>query len=488
MSQRGFTRGARPVLGLTLASIGLSGAPVACRAVEPDAGGAPAAYREHCASCHGERRYGGYASPLIPRTLERKDDAELARAILEGLPNTQMPAFREHLDAEGARALVALLREPIGEITWSLQDIANSRVELPVEAPKIAPEIRRESLILVVERGTGSVSVLDGDSMRELDRFPVGRIHGGLKFDRAFRQVLAATRDGTLVAYDLERGGLRAKVKVGVNTRNVAISPDGEFTAAANQLPPGLVLLDTALRPARLLELPGQPSAVYHLPGGQRFAVALRDLPRLYTIHPPDFEVREVALPEPFEDFAFVPGASRLVASSRGGSRLHLYDFEAHRSLATLETRGLPHLFSACFFEKDGVQHAAFNHLGDARLSIVDMEAFRVVREIPLRGSGYFARTHPGTPYLWIDTNTEAIQLVDKRTLALLERTLVPEPGKKAMHVEFTAEGDRALVSVWHDEGAVVIYNSNTLAEQGRLDYAMPVGKYNAGNKTRLLR
>jgi hypothetical protein len=271
-------------------------------------------------------------------------------------------------------------------------------------------------------------------------------------------------------------------VKVGVNTRNVAISPDGDFTAAANQLPPGLVVLDAELRPAKLLELPGQPSAVYHLPGRQRFAVALRDLPRLYTIRYPGFEVREVVLPEPFEDFAFVPGSNRLVASSRGGSRLHLYDFEAHRSLATLETRGLPHLFSACFFEKGGVQYAAFNHVGDALLSIVDMEAFRVVEEIPLRGSGYFARTHPGTPYLWVDTNSEAIQLVEKRTLALLPRTLVPEPGKKAMHVEFTAEGDRALVSVWHDEGAVVIYNSKTLAEQGRLAFAMPVGKYNAAH------
>jgi mono/diheme cytochrome c family protein len=488
MSHRGFTRGAPRALGLALASAWLGVAPAVRGAAEADADGARAAYLEHCASCHGELSSGGYASPLIPTTLARKDDAELVRAILEGLPSTQMPAFRELLDAEQAGALVELLREPLGEITWSMQDIAKSRVELPMEAPRIAPEIRRENLILVVERGTGSVSVLDGDSMRELDRFPVGRIHGGLKFDRAFRQVLAATRDGTLVAYDLGRGGLRAKVKVGVNTRNVAISPDGEFTAAANQLPPGLVLLDAALRPAKLLELPGQPSAVYHLPGRQRFAVALRDLPRLYTIRHPDLEVREVTLPEPFEDFAFVPGSSRLVASSRGGSRLHLYDFEEHRPLATLETRGLPHLFSACFFEKGGVQLAAFNHLGEARLSIVDMEAFRVVEEIPLRGSGYFARTHPGTPYLWIDTNSEAIQLVEKQTLALLERTLVPQPGKKAMHVEFTAEGDRALVSVWHDEGAVVIYNSTTLAEQGRLDYAMPVGKYNAGNKTRLLR
>jgi hypothetical protein len=110
------------------------------------------------------------------------------------------------------------------------------------------------------------------------------------------------------------------------------------------------------------------------------------------------------------------------------------------------------------------------------------------VREISLRGSGFFARTHPGSPYLWVDTNTDAIQLVGKRSLALLDRTLRPDPGKPAMHVEFTADGDRALVSVWHDEGAVVVYDSGTLEELERLPYAMPVGKYNAGNKTRRLR
>ena len=89
-------------------------------------------------------------------------------------------------------------------------------------------------------------------------------------------------------------------------------------------------------------------------------------------------------------------------------------------------------------------------------------------REIALRGSGYFVRTHPGTPYLWVDTNTSEIQLVSKDTLSLLERSLSPEPGKKAMHVEFTAEGDRALVSVWDDAGAVVIYDARSLEEVGR--------------------
>jgi hypothetical protein len=59
--------------------------------------------------------------------------------------------------------------------------------------------VLRENLTLVVERGTASVSVLDGDDLVELDRYPVGRIHGGLKFDRRFRKALASTRDGTVV-------------------------------------------------------------------------------------------------------------------------------------------------------------------------------------------------------------------------------------------------------------------------------------------------
>jgi mono/diheme cytochrome c family protein len=471
--------------GAVAAALLVVAGPAGAESVELDA---RSVYEEHCASCHGVRRYGGYAPPLIPSTLDRKDDDTLAAAIVSGLPSTQMPAFGHVIDAELAAALVALMREPAGEIRWSTQDIAASRVELPIERSAIPPAVRRKNLTLVVERGTGSVVVLDGDRMTELDRFEVGRIHGGLKFDAGLRKALASTRDGTLVDYDLVRGGLRTRVKVGVNTRNIAVSPDGAFVAAANQLPAGLVVLDGGLRPLALFALPGQPSAVYPVPGGGRFLVALRDVPELYSVGLPDLTLREVELPEPFEDFTFVPGSTRLVASSRGGRRLVLYDYEREQVLATLATQGLPHLFSASFFTRDGVLHAAFNHMGVPRLSVVEMKSFTIVREIALRGPGYFARTHPGTPYIWVDTNTDGIQLVAKQTLALEERVLVPEAGKKAMHVEFTENGGRALVSVWHDEGAVVVYDSETLEELRRLAFAMPVGKYNAANKTRLLR
>ena len=203
------------------------------------------------------------------------------------------------------------------------------------------------------------------------------------------------------------------------------------IVAAANQLPQGLVVLDSRLRPLAIFPLPGQPSAVYQVPRSQRFMVTLRDLPQLYFIRYPELKLQLVELSESFEDFIFVPGTTRLVASSRKGSRLILYDFERDEILATLDTESLPHLFSASFFRRNGVLHAAFNHMGVPRLSIIDMDEFKVVAQLPLVGSGYFTRTHPGTPYLWIDSNTESIQLVDKRTLELVDRTLIPGGGQE---------------------------------------------------------
>jgi mono/diheme cytochrome c family protein len=332
------------------------------------AGQAEGLYQERCASCHGARRYGGYAPPLIPQTLARKDDAALSQAIRAGLPNTQMGGFGHEVGEEQARSLVDLLREPVGEIRWSAADVAASRSVLPRSAPKLGPEIVRARLILVVERGSGSVSVLDGDSLRELDRFPVGALHGGIKFDRRLRRAYAATRDGTLVEYDLVRGGLAARVKVGVNTRNIAVAPDGSLVAAANQLPAGLVLLDGSLGAPSLVPLPAQPSAVYAVPGRPRFVVGLRGLAQLLLVEYADRSVQRLEVPEPFEDFVFVPGTRQVVASARAGSRLLLYDLESRRVLGALAVEGLPHLFSACFFERHGVPLAAFNHVGVPRL------------------------------------------------------------------------------------------------------------------------
>ncbi|HBR18084.1 MAG TPA: hypothetical protein DD725_10835, partial [Deltaproteobacteria bacterium] len=97
--------------------------------------------------------------------------------------------------------------------------------------------------------------------------------------------------------------------------------------------------------------------------------------------------------------------------------------------------------------------------------------------------SGFFVRTHQNTPFIWVDTNTDVIQIIDKTTLQVV-KTLTPSKDKKAMHIEFTKDGRYALVSIYEEEGAVVIYDAFRLDEIKRLPFKKPAGKYNALNKT----
>ena len=96
------------------------------------------------------------------------------------------------------------------------------------------------------------------------------------------------------------------------------------------------------------------------------------------------------------------------------------------------------------------------------------------------------SRSHERSPYAWVDVffgeHRDALHVIDKRTLEIVA-TLRPSPGKTAAHVEFDRYGRYALVSVWDDDGALVVYDAETLTEVKRLPMRKPVGKYNVWNK-----
>jgi hypothetical protein len=96
-------------------------------------------------------------------------------------------------------------------------------------------------------------------------------------------------------------------------------------------------------------------------------------------------------------------------------------------------------------------------------------------------------RSHENTAYAWSDVffgpNRDAVHVLHKETLEIVE-TLRPAPGKTAAHVEFTRDGRYALLSVWDPEGALVVYDGDTLEEVKRLPMRKPSGKYNVYNKT----
>ncbi|VVO62991.1 hypothetical protein PS838_00885 [Pseudomonas fluorescens] len=83
---------------------------------------------------------------------------------------------------------------------------------------------------------------------------------------------------------------------------------------------------------------------------------------------------------------------------------------------------------------------------------------------------------------MFFGPDNDAIHLIDKQTLEIAH-TLRPMPGKIAAHVEFTREGRYLLLSIWATDGALILYDSNTLAEIKRIPMNKPSGKYNVGNK-----
>jgi hypothetical protein len=125
-------------------------------------------------------------------------------------------------------------------------------------------------------------------------------------------------------------------------------------------------------------------------------------------------------------------------------------------------------------------------NLKDGIISIIDMQDWTVVKEIPTHGPGFFLRSHEQTPYAWADSmlspHKDTLQLIDKQSLEVVAE-LRPEPGKTLAHIEFTKDGRYALASLWEQDGALVVFDAATLAEVKRIPMRKPVGKYNLHNK-----
>jgi mono/diheme cytochrome c family protein/DNA-binding beta-propeller fold protein YncE len=484
--------------------------------------GAPELYAQNCAACHGTDRLGGIGPALLPENLERLRRPAAADTIAKGRVATQMPAFGERLAKDEIDALVAFVYAPPAlRPVWGAKEIEGSRVvhhaagTLP-DRPSFAADPL--NLFVVVESGDHSASILDGDRLERIARFPTRfALHGGPKFTPDGRYVFFASRDGWITKYDLWNLATVAEVRAGINTRNVAVSGDGRWVMAGNYLPHTVVVLDA--RDLSLVKLipaadragkTSRVSAVYDAAPRRSFVVALKDIPELWEIPydpkaPPVYEglvhdyrmaeglaekgpfpVRRIALDDVLDDFFFDQGYDHLIGASREAGKGQVVNLNVRRRIATVDLPGLPHLGSGITWEWRGVPVVATTNLKDGVVSVVDMKAWKTVASIPVNGPGFFLRSHEATPYAWVDAmnspRKDTLQVIDKRTLEVV-RSLTPAPGKTVAHVEFDRYGKYALASVWEDDGAIVVYDAASFAEVKRIPASKPVGKYNVWNK-----
>lgn len=481
-------------------------------------------YATHCAACHGADRLGGTGPALIPETLGRMRGPAVAGVIAEGRAATQMPAFGDTLSEEEIAALADHVQTPLAQVPdWTAADIAASLARNPDYAAPPAPTFDADpmNLFLVVEKGDHHVSILDGDSFDRLARLPTPfAVHGGPKFTPDGRFVFIASRDGWVQKVDLWAMAEVARVRAGINTRNIAISKDGNWLAVANYLPRTLTILSADdMSVARIFAVegrrgtPSRVSAVYQAPERDSFVLALKDVAEIWEIAtnpdaPPVYEGfvhsreqgmveglssseglfarRRIMLSEPLDDFFFTPDYANLIGTTRDGDRGVVVNLIVGREIAELPLPGMPHLGSGISWMRDGRRVIATPHLREGRLSVIDAETWEVVETVDTLGPGFFLRSHENSPYVWADVffgpNRDAMHVIDKQTLEIV-RTLRPVPGATLAHVEFDRTGEHALVSVWEEDGAVIVYDARTLEEIERLPMKKPSGKYNVWNK-----
>lgn len=485
----------------------------------------PAAlFAANCAVCHGEGRLGGTGPALIPESLGRLKPEAVAKTITEGRPATKMQAFGKKLSQDDIAALSQYVLTPLSpEPKWGAAEIAASHVVLNAAPPVAKPVYEADplNLFVVVEAGDHHATILDGDTFTPIKRVSTHfALHGGPKFTPDGRYVFFMSRDGWVTKFDMWSLEAVSEVRAGINSRNIAISKDGKHLAVANYLPRSLVILDTAdLKVEKTFDVadshhqPSRVSAVYQAPQRDSFIAALKDVPEIWEVstnpaadpaysglvHSYEkgmeealptgsglFALRRIAVPEPLDDFFFDPDYRNLIGASRDGKKAYVVNLTVGRDIATIDLPGMPHLGSGISWIYNGHPVVATPHLNAPLISIIDMTDWHVIKTLKTDGPGFFMRSHENSPYAWADVSggehKDRMHIIDKRTLEIV-KTITPEPGRTAAHVEFDREGKHVLLSIAEMQGDLLVLDASDFHEVKRLPMSKPSGKYNVWNK-----
>ena len=476
-------------------------------------------YSEHCASCHGVDRLGVTGPALLPQNLKRTKKDKAFETIMSGLPATQMAAFDQKLDKEQINKLVEYIYTPLAEVPeWGIEETKKSHiVHYQLDKLGDAPIYDADplNLFIVVETGDHHATILDGDRFEPIHRFKTRHaLHGGPKYSPDGRYVYLASRDGWISKFDMYSLKTVAEIRAGINTRNIAISGDGRYVIAANYLPHTLAILNaTDLSPIKTIPVEdysgnsSRVSAVYTAAPRESFIVALKDIPELWEISysddppyygwvhdyriegPPEqepFPVRRIQLDDYLDDFFFDQKYEYLIGAARNSKKGQVVDLVLGGKDSEIDLPGLPHLGSGITWEYQGKPVLATPNLKNGVVSVIDMNDWKTIKRIETLGPGFFMRSHENSPYAWVDVffgpHRDAMHIIDKKTLEIV-KTLRPAPGKTAAHVEFTRDGRYALLSIWENDGAIVVYDAHSLEELKRIPMNKPSGKYNVYNK-----
>ncbi len=439
-------------------------------------------YEKYCMSCHHKDRIGISAPPLMPEFLKKyKQIKELSSKIKNGFPQTLMPSY-EFLSPYELLEISRYIKTPVKNYIWDKEKIKKSIVNFNDKKKDLGIK-DIEQLLPVVERDGGYVWIMENEKI--LDKFPLKNVHGGIKyqFPKA-ENIFIPTRDGWVARYSLKEGRRVAKIRACINLRNLSLSRDGKKVVATCLLPEQMVVMDsTTLSPSKLIPLDGKVSALYELYSKDEMIFTYRNKPLIGVVNSKTFDISYSKIKEPIEDFFIDPFDKFLIATARSGKVLRVYEIESKKIVFEHDMEGMPHLFSATYWYNKGNFYFATPHLRKPYITIWKMYDWSFEKQIKIGGDGFFVKTHPNTPYLWIDNGSDELILVSKHDFQMKKK--IPIKDKQYIHTEFTGDGKYAYLSIYEHNGSIEVWDTKSFEKIASYACDIPVGKYNYINKNR---
>lgn len=468
-------------------------------------------FQDSCSGCHGPDRRGAIGPALLPERLTESDHFYF-ETIKDGRPGTVMPAWGEQgLTEKEIWMLVGYIRSQpdAAAMKWEMADVAESR-QVMVSPEELAAtpvhEGNLDNLMLVTEREARSIAVFDGDRHELLGHIPASyRAHGYVFHPSEERWVYNVGRDGWLFKIDLYTLQPVSKVRVGLDSRGLAISDDGRYLIAGNFMPRTAVILDAeTLEPLKVIEARGEnlegeevdariciTSDVSPQKVGPYFIIALKEAGQVWRIDysQPDFPIEKVKnVGRVLHDGFLSPDNRFFYLASQDDNLMAVIDVEAWEVVDRIETGDTPHPGSGATWEADGRQYGATVHAGEGLITVWDLADNEIVARVETSGPGLFIRSHEESPYVWADTmfaeEPNKIYAIDKETFEVVK---VIDEGSQTLHPEFTKDGSVVYVSDWM-ENVVRVYDAESfekIAEIGGVE--TPTGVFNTHRRAETL-
>ena len=357
-------------------------------------------------------------------------------------------------------------------------------------------------LMMVMERDNHSLLAIDGSTHTAVGRvLDIGSQPHTEVFSPDGMYSYHISRDGWLSKIDLRTLQVVKFVSVGMDSRGTGLTDDGKIIAIGNYDPRNVVLLNAntleIIKRIDLIDTRGDTVATSRagaiLEKGRKIFVALKDTPSVWVIDTSQrgFPVTnyywDVGAPgDTLHDAYLTPDGKYFIAAVQGSDEAWVLNTETMKEVARVKTGKTPHTGPGATWGTTTFVPS----LGEGLITAIDIRTWKPLAYIKTAGPGLFIRNYhgdPSYPYVWADAplaskGDDEIYVIDGKSLTVV-KTLIPIPGKKAVHPEFTRDGKYVYVGVWGGN-KVYVYDSKTFEVVATIDAVTPTGISNVGLRT----